>query len=65
MGKWKGVRHGLEARLELYDLESDIGERTDVAAARPEVVLAMEEFLRECRTDSPEYPSRSRRPEAA
>jgi arylsulfatase A-like enzyme len=58
MGRWKGVRHGVETRLELYDLSSDPGERTDVAGTNPEVVGKMESFLRRCRTESPEYPSR-------
>jgi arylsulfatase A-like enzyme len=59
MGRWKGVRHGLDAALELYDLSSDIGESKDVAASQGDVVRAMEDFLRGCRTESLEYPSRS------
>jgi arylsulfatase A-like enzyme len=58
-GKWKGVRHGIDARLELYDLSSDIGESKDVAADNLEVVRSMETYLRDCRTESPEYPSQT------
>ncbi len=65
MGRWKGVRHGLTAPIELYDLAKDIGETTDVAAAHKEIVTKMEEFLKNCRTDSPEYPVRSRPRRAA
>jgi len=61
MGKWKGVRLGLEPPLELYDLSADIGETKNVAAEHKDVVAKMEEFLRDCRTDSPEYPVGRRR----
>jgi arylsulfatase A-like enzyme len=57
IGRWKGVRHGIDAPLELYDLASDIGENKDVAASQPAVVRAMQEYLRNCRTESREYPS--------
>ena len=61
MGRWKGVRHGLDAALELYDLSADPGESKDVAASHGAVVAKMKAFLSDCRTESPEYPSRSRR----
>jgi arylsulfatase A-like enzyme len=42
LGRWKAVRLGghenPDARIELYDLASDIGERHDVATDHPEVV---------------------------
>jgi arylsulfatase A-like enzyme len=60
MGRWKGVRHGLEEPLELYDLSSDVGETKNVAASQTGVVRSMEAFLRDCRTESPEYPSERR-----
>jgi arylsulfatase A-like enzyme len=59
-GKWKGVRHGIDGPLELYDLSTDVGEKKDVASGNPEVVRALEAWLRDCREESPEYPSRSR-----
>jgi arylsulfatase A-like enzyme len=59
-GQWKGVRHGLGKPLELYDLSSDIGESKDIAAAHPEVVRDLEAFLRDCREDSPDYPTEPR-----
>lgn len=61
MGRWKGVRHGLTAPLELYDLLNDIGESRNIAAAHQEVVRKMQEFLADCRMDSLEYPAVSRR----
>jgi arylsulfatase A-like enzyme len=57
MGKWKAVRHGIDAPLELYNLEADIGESKDVAAANPQVVKSIADYLQDCRTESPEYPS--------
>ena len=35
MGHWKGVRLDPKQPLELYDLNADLGEQTDVAAQHP------------------------------
>ncbi len=56
MGRWKGIRFGLEGSLAVYDLQSDPGEQTDVAARNPEVVRKMMEYLALCRTESEDYP---------
>ena len=37
-GKWKMVRPGGKKPFELYDLEADIGERSNVAAKHPDVL---------------------------
>ncbi|MCL4782693.1 MAG: arylsulfatase [Bryobacterales bacterium] len=58
IGEWKGMRHALDAPLELYNLKDDVGETRNVAAAHPEIVAKMEAFLAGCRTESPDYPSR-------
>lgn len=54
MGRWKAVRQGLvknpEAPLELYDLETDISERRNVAAEHPEVGARIERIMVEART---------------
>lgn len=47
-GRWKGVRSRLrkgDTRLELYDLEADPFETTDVAAEHPDVVRHLEDLL--------------------
>ena len=53
-GNWKAVRsnaHGNpDAQIELYDLESDPTESTDVAAKYPGGVARMNEIMRESRT---------------
>jgi arylsulfatase A-like enzyme len=56
MGNWKAVRPGQEQPLELYDLATDLGETTDVAAAHPEVVAAITEYLATARTESVDFP---------
>ncbi|MBM3311633.1 MAG: arylsulfatase [Candidatus Aminicenantes bacterium] len=60
MGRWKGVRQDLlkdaEAPVELYDLEADIGETKDVAAAHPDVVAKIREVMRAERRPSKEFP---------
>ncbi|MBM3295102.1 MAG: arylsulfatase [Candidatus Aminicenantes bacterium] len=60
LGQWKGVRRNLlknpEAPVELYDLETDVGETKDAAAAHPEVVARIREIMRTERRPSKEFP---------
>ena len=58
VGKWKlhvfktpGFRKGAGPIEELYDLETDIGEANDVAAAHPEIVAELLEHLERARLD--------------
>ena len=57
---WKAVRNSspklLDEPLELYDLESDIGEENDVAKAYPDVIAEIEHFMKDARTDSHNWP---------
>ncbi|MBK9170752.1 MAG: arylsulfatase [Bryobacterales bacterium] len=55
MGRWKGIRKGLDGPLVLYDLAADIGETKDIASANPAIVRKMVDYLATCRTDSPDY----------
>lgn len=56
MGRWKAVRTKLNRPLELYDLSNDLGETNSVAAKHPEIVAKIEAYLKQARTDSPNWP---------
>jgi len=51
IGRWKGVRTRIASRpataFELYDLDADPGETTDVAGAHPDVVRRISTLMRE------------------
>lgn len=57
-GGWKGVRHAPDKPLELYDLQSDPGEKTNAAAHHPDVVAELEQFFAGARVPSPYWPDR-------
>jgi arylsulfatase A-like enzyme len=54
-GKWKAVRNKPRLPLELYDLEADIGEKSNVAKEHPDVVRKIEGYLKTARTVSRSY----------
>ena len=53
-GKWKAVRYNVatdpNSPLELYDLESDVGESVNVASAHPELISDFQILLEGART---------------
>ncbi len=54
MGDWKGVIQPLGSQsVELYDLRTDLGETTDVAAKHPEVVKQILAIARQAHVPSP------------
>ncbi len=57
---WKVVRNPsprlLDEPLELYDLDGDIGEENDVAADHPDVIAQIENYMKDARIDSPNWP---------
>jgi len=58
-GKWKAVRQKMAkgpSDLELYDLEADPSEKTDVAAKNPDVVKKLEAIMKREHTPSKEFP---------
>ena len=56
IGDWKAIRRGLKkekgAPIEIYDLATDRGEQTNLAATRAEMVARAEELFRSARTPS-------------
>jgi arylsulfatase A-like enzyme len=56
MGAWKAVRPAKDQPLEIYNLDQDPREETNVAAAQPAIVAAVERYLATARTDSPNWP---------
>lgn len=56
MGNWKGVRKpGLTGPIELYDVTTDPGEASDVAAAHPEVVAKIQKAMEQSHVPSPNW----------
>jgi arylsulfatase A-like enzyme len=60
MGNWKAFRASPKSPLELYNLQTDLGETNDVAAKQPLIVEQIEEVLSSARTESYEFPIRGR-----
>jgi arylsulfatase A-like enzyme len=56
MGDWKAVRPQAGEPLELYDLKTDIGEKTNVAEKHHDVAEKMDSLLKAARADSPDWP---------
>lgn len=51
LGKWKFHEYFEDGRIELYDLESDVGERTNVAKNFPEKVAKFHRMLKQWRKE--------------
>ncbi|MBM3312120.1 MAG: DUF4976 domain-containing protein, partial [Candidatus Aminicenantes bacterium] len=53
IGRYKGVRFGgTKEPIELYDLLTDIGEKTNIASSHPELVKKIDSIMEEARKDS-------------
>ncbi len=59
MGRWKGVRLEVDRRpdgpIELYDLETDLGERHNIADQHPEIVEQLGRIMEQAHTRSELY----------
>mgnify|MGYP006144265251 CR=1 FL=1 len=59
-GKWKGVRLGVSknenAPIELYNLNTDPSEQTNLAAKYPSVVKVMEQLMKQEHVYNPDWP---------
>ncbi|MFP3904871.1 MAG: arylsulfatase [Armatimonadota bacterium] len=56
MGDWKAVRNGLTRDIELYRLDEDIHEETNLAAEYPERIAEAAGIFENWRTESAEFP---------
>ena len=56
MDNWKAIRAEAGAKLQLYDVKADPGEKQDVAEKHPEVVEKIEKLLKTARTESERWP---------
>ncbi len=65
LGRWKAVRKGFDKPVELYDLQTDLGETRDRAARHPRVVRRVEVIMKSARTESEFWPTRSEPTEQA
>ncbi len=60
-GKWKAVRRPMfTGKIELYNLDTDLGETTDVAADHLEIVAKMKQQMKEAHTPNPNWKVRPR-----
>ncbi|MEQ1849979.1 MAG: arylsulfatase [Chthoniobacteraceae bacterium] len=58
-GRWKGIRSGgPDAPVVLYDQQSDIAEKTDVASKHPAIAERIGAYLKTARTDLPDWEPR-------
>ncbi len=55
-GDWKAVKNGPKAKVELYDLAKDPGERNNLAADKPELVQQAVELMKKHHQPSPDWP---------
>ena len=46
-GRWKGVRHAAPGPIELYDLQADVSETTDLASRHADVVRRLDRLMAE------------------
>lgn len=58
-GRWKGIRAGgPRAMVSLYDLKTDVAEKTDVAPEHPAIAAKLADYLATARSDSPDWPAK-------
>jgi arylsulfatase A len=53
LGDWKAIRLDAGLPLELYNLRTDVGEKTNVAADHPSVVQQMEQIIKSAHKEPP------------
>ena len=62
-GRWKAIREPmLTGPIELYDLQTDLGESSDVAAAHPDLVRQATDFMDQAHQPNPNWVPRGTTP---
>lgn len=60
MGHWKGVRQQLvtqpDGPIELYDLQKDPSESTDLSSRYPEIVAQIDQIMKSAHIEHPDFP---------
>ena len=56
MGNWKGIRLGTGSQIQLYDLDTDMGEKNNVAVGHPDVVQKIEAIMKKAVRPDDRYP---------
>jgi arylsulfatase A len=60
MGNWKAVKRDIDkspqGAIELYDLIKDMGETNNIASANPEMVVKLENIMKQAHTPSKDFP---------
>ena len=54
--KWKAIIPKVNGEMQLYNLETDLGETKNLAQQHPEIVQRFQQFFATARTDSTEFP---------
>lgn len=57
MGRWKAIQARTGGPVELYDLQADVSESTNVADAHPALVRELVAYLEGCHVDQRDYPN--------
>ncbi len=60
-GDWKAVKNGPDAKVELYDLKTDVSESDDLATAKPDLVAQAVQTMAAARVDDPNWPMVAKR----
>ncbi|MFO1514641.1 MAG: arylsulfatase [Verrucomicrobiota bacterium] len=65
MGEWKAVRPQADQPLELYNLQTDLGEKQDVAKNNPGIIEKFEAYFKTARTEDLQWPIKKPEPKPA
>jgi arylsulfatase A-like enzyme len=56
LGKWKGLRYGVNSKIELYNLNKDESETNDLSGKHPEIIRRISKIFKTSRNQAPAFP---------